>query len=71
MRVSDDFFWANGATGIISAPPDAVTAISGTWDEELTRQGVIALGTNTVHWVWFDEPRQDPDKWSVPGDGSG
>jgi hypothetical protein len=64
VRVSDDFFWAKGATGTISKPPDAVTAISGVWDGELTRQEKSALGTNTVYWVWFDEPQYDAD-----GDG--
>lgn len=64
VRVADNFFWAAGATGTISAPPDAVTAISGQWDEGLTRQEVSALGTNTVYWVWFDEPHRDAD-----GDG--
>ena len=64
VRVSDDFFWAKGATGAISKPPEAVTAISGTWDGELTRQEKSALGTNTVYWVWFDEPQYDAD-----GDG--
>ena len=64
MRVSDDFFWAKGATGTISAPPDAVTSLSGAWDEALTRQEVSALGTHTVYWVWFDEPQFDAN-----GDG--
>jgi hypothetical protein len=64
VRVSDDFFWAKGAAGRISKPPDAVTAISGAWDGELTRQETSALGTNTVYWVWFDEPQYDAD-----GDG--
>ena len=48
----------------ISAPPDAVTSLSGAWDEGLTRQEVSALGTHTVYWVWFDEPQSDAD-----GDG--
>jgi hypothetical protein len=65
VRVSEDFFWAKGATGIISAPPDAVTSLSGVWDDDgLTRQEVSALGTHTVYWVWFDEPQFDAD-----GDG--
>jgi hypothetical protein len=64
ILVSDDFFWAKGATGTISAPPDAVTSISGAWDGGLTRQEVSALGTNTVYWVWFDDPQFDAD-----GDG--
>jgi hypothetical protein len=50
VRVANNFFWAQGATGTISPPPDAVTAISGTWDESLTRQENSALGTNTVYW---------------------
>ena len=54
VRVSDEFFWAKGATGTISAPPDAVATLSGLWDANLTRQ-VSALGTHTVYWVWFDE----------------
>src|SRR4051812_23168754 len=29
VRVSDDFFWAKGAQGTISQPPDAVTSLSG------------------------------------------
>ena len=61
MRVSNDFFWAEGATGTISAPPDAVTSLSGAWDEGLTRQEVSALGTHTVYWIWFDEPQFDAD----------
>jgi len=64
VRVADDFFWAKGAIGTVSAPPDAVTTISGPWDEGLTRSEVSALGTNTVYWVWFDEPQHDAD-----GDG--
>lgn len=64
VRVSDDFFWARGAVGTISGPPDEVTAISGAWDAGLTRQEKSALGTNTVYWVWFDEPQLDAD-----GDG--
>ena len=64
IRVSNDFFWAKGATGIISAPPGEVTKISGAWDGELTQQEESALGTNIVYWVWFDEPQYDAD-----GDG--
>jgi hypothetical protein len=44
-RVSDDFFWAKGATGTISVPPDAVMTISGAWEGGLTWQEVSALGT--------------------------
>jgi hypothetical protein len=62
VQVSDDFFWAKGATGTISLPPDEVTAISGAWDGGLTRQENSALGTNTVYWVWFDEPQYDADR---------
>jgi hypothetical protein len=64
VRVSDEFFWAKGATGQIAAPPSAVTALSGPWDGGLTRQEKSALGTNTVYWVRFDEPQYDAD-----GDG--
>lgn len=64
VRVSEDFFWAQGATGRISEPPSAVTEISGPWDEGLSRREVSAIGTNTVYWVWFDESQYDAD-----GDG--
>ena len=61
VRVSHDFFWAQGATGRITSPPSAVTALSGPWDEGIHRQEVSALGTHTVYWVWFDEPQNDAD----------
>uniref|UniRef100_Q025K6 Uncharacterized protein n=1 Tax=Solibacter usitatus (strain Ellin6076) TaxID=234267 RepID=Q025K6_SOLUE len=64
VQVSDNFFWAKGAIGTISSPPAQVIAISGSWDRGLTRQEKSALGTNTVYWVWFDEPQRDAD-----GDG--
>jgi hypothetical protein len=64
VRISGSFFWAKGATGRISAPPDVVTALSGKWDQGLTRLEVSALGRNVVYWVWFDEPQCDAD-----GDG--
>ena len=64
VQVSDDFFWAKGAAGTISFPPDEVTSISGKWERGLTREEKSALGTNTVYWVWFDEPQCDAD-----GDG--
>ena len=63
VRVSDDFFWAKSATGIVSAPPDEIRALSGDWDG-LTRLETSALGNNTVYWVWFDQPQHDAD-----GDG--
>lgn len=62
--VSPDFFWARHARRAISSPPSEVTALSGPWQGGLTRQEVSALGTNAVHWVWFDEPQFDAD-----GDG--
>jgi hypothetical protein len=64
VQVSDDFFWAKSAKGTISSPPDAVTSISGPWDEGLTQQENSALGTNKVYWIYFDDPQCDAD-----GDG--
>jgi hypothetical protein len=61
VRVSDDFFWAKGATGTISAPPIEVTSISGPWDGDITRQEHSELGEATVYWVWFDEPQLDAE----------
>jgi hypothetical protein len=59
VRVSEAFFWAQGATGRISEPPAAVVALSGPWDGGLTRQEISAIGTHRVYWVWFDEPQFD------------
>ncbi len=64
VRVSVDYFWAKGAVGTISVPPPEVTMLSGPWEGGLTRQSNSSLGTNTVYWVWFDEPQCDAD-----GDG--
>ena len=64
VRVSEDFFWAKGATGAISTPPGEITALSGPWDGDISRQETSSLGVNTVYWVWFDEPQLDTD-----GDG--
>jgi hypothetical protein len=64
VRISDDFFWAKGATGTISHPPTEVTLILGAWDGDLTRQERSALGVAIVYWVWFDEPQLDAE-----GDG--
>ena len=64
VTVSLEFFWAKGATGTISEPPPEVIAISGRWDNDLTRQEHSALGQATVYWIWFDEPQLDAD-----GDG--
>jgi len=61
VQVAEDFFWARGAIGTVSTPPAEVTTLSGGWDNGLTRQEVSALGTNTVYWVWFDEPQHDAD----------
>jgi len=41
-----------------------VIALSGPWDNNLTRIERSALGEATVYWVWFDEPQFDAD-----GDG--
>lgn len=59
VRVSDDFFWARGARGTISEPPHALCP-----GGELTRQEISELGTNTIYWIWFDEPQFDAE-----GDG--
>ena len=70
VRVADDFFWARGATGTVAAPPPEVVSLSGPWDEGLTRQEKSALGTNTVYWIWFDEPQLDADGDGPYGGGS-
>jgi hypothetical protein len=47
VRVANDFFRAQGATGTISAAPDAVVVISGTWDGSLTRQTLFTGSGST------------------------
>jgi len=64
IRVSREFFWAKGASGTIAEPPSEITALSGPWDNGLTRFEQSALGHHKVYWVWFDEPQFDAE-----GDG--
>lgn len=64
VKICEGFFWAKGATGIVSSPPAEVIAISGPWEDKLTRLEQSALGTHRVYWVWFDNPQYDAD-----GDG--
>lgn len=64
VLISNEFYWAKGALGIIAPPPSDVIAIGGPWDNDLTRNEVSALGEATVYWVWFDEPQFDAN-----GDG--
>lgn len=61
VRVSDDFFWAKGATGTVSEWPFEVKVISKNWDTGLTRQETSALGVHTVYWIWFDNSQIDAD----------
>jgi hypothetical protein len=51
VLISKSFLWAKGATGTITEPPLEIVAVSGPWDENLTRQEESALGVNTVYWV--------------------
>lgn len=63
--ISNDFFWAQGAVGVIAKAPPEVTGLSGPWDNDgLTRQEQSSLGEHAVYWVWFNEPQTDAD-----GDG--
>jgi hypothetical protein len=64
VLISPDFYWAKGATGTIAMPPEEVTALSGPWNDGLTRMERSALGEAIVYWVLFDEPQRDAD-----GDG--
>jgi hypothetical protein len=62
VYISPSFFWAKGATGRVSQPPDQVITLSGPWDNDgLTHQEQSALGEATVYWIWFDEPQLDAD----------
>lgn len=46
VRISEEFFWAKGATGTITEPPSEVVGLSGPWDNNLTRQERTALGVH-------------------------
>jgi hypothetical protein len=63
IKISEDCFWAKGASGTITIPPTRVQQIAGNWN------GVLRIvdtpkGTKNFYWVQFDERQVDPD-----GDG--
>jgi len=62
--VSPDYHWAKNVTGTIGAPPASVVALSGPWQNNLTRNVKARLGMKVFYWVWFDEPQVDTE-----GDG--
>ena len=70
VRISVNHPWANGATGQIAEPPDAVRSRaqdSQPWDGGQR----IAFGTTgpiLYYWVTFDEPQ---DKGSSEGPATG
>ena len=64
VRVAGGLFWAKGAIGTVSLPPDAVTTICGPWDEGLTRREVSALGCSLLGLVRSTSARR---RWRRPG----
>jgi hypothetical protein len=63
VRVSRDYHWARGATGVIRLPPPQVAGLDGDWSGHVRRvqttQSVV-----TFYWVEFDRPQRDAN-----GDG--
>jgi hypothetical protein len=62
--ISSNYHWAKNATGTVGAPPSQVTALSGPWQNNLTRIVKTRLGDAVYYWVWFDEKQVDAE-----GDG--
>jgi hypothetical protein len=62
--VSPHYHWAKNVTGTVGAPPSQVVALSGPWQNNLTRDVQTRLGKAVFYWVWFDEPQVDAE-----GDG--
>ena len=56
-------FWANGVTGQVGAPPEAVVSLADGWSGHV-RLVQTVRGVEPYYWVVLDEPRLDDD-----GDG--
>ena len=56
-------FWANGAVGTVSEPPEGVVSLADGWSGNI-RMVLTARGIEPYYWVALDEPRLDDD-----GDG--
>jgi len=56
-------FWANGAVGTVSEPPDAVVSMADGWSGNV-RMVRTVRGLEPYYWVVLDEPRLDDE-----GDG--
>jgi hypothetical protein len=56
-------FWANGATGVVTAPPQAVKSLADGWSG-IVRSVRTVRGVEPYYWVVLDEARLDGD-----GDG--
>lgn len=63
IKISEDCFWANGASGTITVPPAKVQQIAGNWNG-VSRVVDTPKGAKTFYWVQFAERQFDPD-----GDG--
>ena len=64
VSISPEYHWAKNAGGRIGVPPAQVAALSGPWNDNLTRTVQTRKGKTIFYWVWFDEPQLDAE-----GDG--
>ena len=63
VHVNQPDFWAHGASGTISPPPDAITQLADGWRGHV-RMVSTTTGERPFYWVKLDEARRDGD-----GDG--
>ena len=63
VQISEQYHWAQGVTGRIAKPPQAVTMMVEGW-HGVWRIVEAVKGPLRFYWVEFDEPQRDAD-----GDG--
>jgi hypothetical protein len=60
VRISANYSWAQGATGIISTPPDVIYSRN-EWVEGCYRELETPRGRKRFYWIKFDHPHFDAD----------
>ncbi|MFA4831311.1 MAG: hypothetical protein WC862_03950 [Patescibacteria group bacterium] len=63
VKISEDYHWAQLATGVIKVPPKATVDLRGDWNG-YTRTVKTLKGDKLFYWILFDNPQYDAD-----GDG--
>lgn len=59
IRVSREFTWARGETGVIIRPPYEVQMLASGWFDDCCRKIVTPRGEKIFYWVRFDLPQFD------------